>query len=341
METAKTMKLGGNARVADIAEAAGVSIGTVSKVINGRRGVSLATRERVEKVLTAIGYEKPLVSTKTNQTIEFVVPSLENNGSFELVRELTYEAQSELIGVTVNRIRSGDDPKQHFASILDRNPLGVVLLLSDNVAKERKLLASRDVPCIVINPVRRLADDTMTIDIDNWSGGILATRHLIDLGHTRIGAITGPVDISSSIARAAGYENALKRAGITPDPSLMVRGNYLSDTSYAAACKLLDMKNRPTAIFAFNDLSAVSLYKAAGERGIKIPEELSVVGFDDVFPAQYLSPELTTVNQPFRAIARKAIEMILESRSGTLEEHTAILPTHLVVRGSTTVPPRS
>ncbi|MCI1914910.1 MAG: LacI family DNA-binding transcriptional regulator [Bifidobacteriaceae bacterium] len=328
-------KLDGNARVADIAEAAGVSIGTVSKVINGRRGVSLATREKVEKVLTTIGYEKPLVSTKTNQTIEFVVAGLENNGSFELVRELTYEAQNELIGVTVNRIRSGDDPKQHFAAILDRNPLGVVLLLSDNLAKERKLLASRNVPCIVINPVRRLDTATMTIDIDNWSGGIMATRHLIDLGHTRIGAITGPVDFPSSIARSAGYETALKRAGITPEPALMARGNYLSTTSYAAACRLLDMKDRPTAIFAFNDLSAVSLYKAARERGIRIPEELSVVGFDDVFPAQYLSPELTTVNQPFRAIARKAIEMILESRNGSLEERDAILPTHLVIRSST------
>lgn len=334
----KMAKLDGNAKVTDIAQAAGVSIATVSKVINGRRGVSTATREKVEKVLAAIDYEKPLVSTKTNHTIEFVVSGLENNGSFEIVRELTYESQEKLIGVTVNRLNPGDDPKRHFAAILDRNPLGVVLLLSENMAKQRKLLASRNVPCVVINPARHLPDSTLTIDIDNWSGGILATRHLIDLGHTRIGAITGPTDISSSIARYAGYETALKQANISIDPDLVKEGDYLSDESYAAACDLLDMKNRPTAIFAFNDLSAVSLYKAAGERGIKIPEELSIVGFDDVFPAQYLSPELTTVNQPFRAIARKAIEMIEEERAGVLDENTAILPTRLVVRGSTATP---
>jgi LacI family transcriptional regulator len=330
--------LDSTARVTDIAQAAGVSIGTVSKVINGRRGVSTATREKVEKILTTIGYEKPLVTTKTNQTIEFVVSSLENNGSFELVRELTYEAQNDLIGVTVNRLQSTDDPKQQFAAILDRNPLGVVLLLAGKLDKERQLLASRNVPCIVINPVRRLDDRTITIDIDNWSGGILATHHLIELGHKRIGAITGPSDAVSSITRLAGYETALKQAGITLDPQLVQEGDYLSDTSYSAACKLLDLENPPTAVFAFNDLSAVSLYKAAGERGIKIPEQLSVVGFDDVFPAQYLSPELTTVHQPFRLIARKAIEMILDHRSGQLEERTAILPTRLVVRGSTDSP---
>lgn len=331
----KNAALGSGSRVTDIAQAAGVSIATVSKVINGRRGVSQATRERVEKVLTTIGYKKPLVSTKTNRTIEFVVTSLENNGSFEIVRELTYEAQKDLIGVTVNRINSGDDPKPTFAAIIDRNPLGVVLLLAEKLDEERELLASRNVPCIVINPVRPLPDSTITIKVDNWSGGVAATQHLINLGHTRIGAIVGPPDYSSSIARYAGYATELQRAGIPLDPDLVQEGDYLSDNSYTAACKLLDMKNRPTAVFAFNDLSAVSLYKAAGERGIKIPDKLSVVGFDDVFPAKYLAPELTTIHQPFRSIAQKAIEMILDSRSGDLHDRSAIMPTRLVERSST------
>jgi LacI family transcriptional regulator len=176
------------------------------------------------------------------------------------------------------------------------------------------------------------------VGIDNWTAGFDATSHLIQLGHERIGAITGPKDARSSLGRYAGYSAALENAGMALNPDLVKNGNFLSESGYRAACELLDMPNRPTAIFAFNDLTAVSIYRAAYERDIRIPEELSVVGFDNVYPAAYLAPALTTVNQPFDMIARRAFDLIFAAREGKVDQHHIVLPTRLVVRGSTVEP---
>ncbi|OZG65956.1 LacI family DNA-binding transcriptional regulator [Bifidobacterium eulemuris] len=326
------------AKLAQIAEEADVSLSTVSKVVNGRSGVAEQTRKTIEKLLDKYGYSKSLASTKTSRSIEFVIASLENNGSFELAKELVYQAREFHVGITVTRLEGSFDVDECFRDIIDRNPMGVVTLLSTMPQEGAKLLESRNIPYVTINSYGQINDELLGIDIDNWRGGFDATQHLIDLGHTRIAAITGPADRQSSTARLSGYEAALGKAGLPVDRRLVVEGDYTSQTSYHAAIQLLELDEPPTAVFCFDDLMAVSLYKAAQERGFSIPNDLSVIGFDDTYPSPYLSPALTTVRQPFDLIARKALKMVCEARDNALEDRYIILPTQIVHRESTMAP---
>lgn len=334
-------------RVAEIAKQAGVSAATVSKVINGRSGVSATTRRRVEQVLAAAGYRKPLVTTKTSSTIELVVKAVENNGTIEMIRHTTDYARDLGIGITVSS--TGYSADNHalrkgvgecLRGAIDRNPLGIILLLSDITDDEEKLLISRDIPYVIIDPVGQVAPDTLGVGIDNWTSGLIATEHLTALGHRRIGAITGPEQAQSSQARLSGYVTALQRAGIAYNPNMVRAGDYMPDKAFHAACELLDLPpdERPTAIFAFNDLSAVSVYRAARQRGIELPDELSVVGFDNVYPSAYMQPALTTITQPFNRMARCAIDLIYDARGERVMQHYQILPTQLEVRDSCAPP---
>ena len=334
-------------KVSDVAKAAGVSASTVSKVINGRPGVSDETRERVERLLAEAGYRKRLPTTKTTRSIELVVKEVANNGSVEMVRETTADAKELGIGITVSCAGREQDERPSddgvgdcLRGVIERNPLGVILLLSGISPAEESLLRTRNMPYVIVDPVGQVSADTLGVGIDNWTGGLLATEHLIGLGHRSIGAITGPVDSQSSQARLSGYMAALQKEGISVRPELIKVGDYVSDKAYEAACELLDMKDgeRPTAIFAFNDLAAVNVYRAARQRGISLPDQLSIIGFDDVYPAASMYPALTTVRQPFDLIARKCIDLILEAREGKVEQNYTILPTRLVERESCAPP---
>lgn len=290
-------------KVSELAKLAGVSPATVSKVINGRSGISEETRAAVEAILKQHGYSRPLVSTKVSPTIELVVEYIEHNGTMELIRYASHWAQ-QLGG------------------------------LDDEI---KGLLRSRGIPLVVIDPIIPVDDDVMGVSIDNWSAGYQAAQHLIDLGHTRIGVIRGLPTAQSSVARYGGMLAAFDHAGIPLQPQLEAEGDYLPERGYAAACTLLDLDPglRPTAILACNDLTAVSIYRAARERGIDLPSQLSVIGFDDVYPAQYLKPSLTTIHQPFDEIGRRAVQLILDTRENRPTDRHVILPAHLVRREST------
>ena len=337
-------------KVSDVAKAAGVSAATVSKVINGRQGVSDETRERVERLLAEVGYRKKLPTTKTSQSIELVVKEVANNGSVEMVRETTEYAKELGIGITVScagrehgLYEARDEVSSCLRGAIERNPLGVIILLSDVSQAEESLLKTRSIPYVIVDPVGQVSADTLGVGIDNWTGGLLATEHLIALGHRNIGVITGPTDSQSSQARLSGYMAALQRSGINVNSNLIKVGDYVSDKTYKAACELLDMgeQNRPTAIFAFNDLGAVSVYRAARQRGISLPDRLSIIGFDDVYPAASMYPALTTIRQPFDLIARRCIDLILEAREGKVEQNYSILPTQLIERESCVMPAQS
>lgn len=342
-----TIKTTSRPKVSDIAQAAGVSPATVSKVINGRNGVSDETRDRVELLLEEAGFRKKLPTTKTMRSIELVVNEMTNNGSVEMVKEATSYARDFGIGITVSC--AGPDSEEHatrneasscLRSAIERNPLGVILLLSNISSAEESLLQTRNIPYVIVDPVGQVSADALGVGIDNWTGGMLATQYLISLGHRRIAVITGPINSQSSQARLSGYMAALQKNGISADPHLIKVGDYVSDKAYKAACDLLEMReqDRPTAIFAFNDLGAINVYRAARQHGISLPEQLSIIGFDDVYPAASMCPSLTTIRQPFDLIARQCIDLILEAREGKVEQNYFILPTQLVERESCTSP---
>ena len=318
-----------------MAKLAGVSSSTVSKVINGRPGVSEETRQSVEAVLADSGYSHPLVSTKVSQTIELVVEYIENNGTIEMIKNASHWALERGCALTVTQTDFGRRRDECFRGIIDRNPLGVIVQMFDMTNEEETLLQSRNIPIVIVDPVAPIGSNEMGISIDNWTGGFQATEHLMSLGHRRIAVITGPMGTQSAVARYGGYVAALMRAGLDVDRQLIASGDYLPDRGYKAACELLDRDDPPTAIFACNDLTAVNVYRAARKRHIVLGEQLSVVGFDNVYPAQYLMPSLTTVNQPFNLIAKKAVDMIIAVRNGEEVERHVVLPTSLVIREST------
>lgn len=275
-----TIKTANRPKVSDIAQAAGVSPATVSKVINGRDGVSDETRDRVELLLEEAGFRKKLPTTKTMRSIELVVNEMTNNGSVEMVKETTSYARDFGIGITVSC--AGPDFKEYatrnetsncLRSAIERNPLGVILLLSNISSAEESLLQTRNIPYVIVDPVGQVSADALGVGIDNWTGGMLATQYLISLGHRRIAVITGPTNSQSSQARLSGYMAALQKNGISADPHLIKVGDYVSDKAYKAACDLLEMReqDRPTAIFAFNDLGAINVYRAARQHGISLP----------------------------------------------------------------------
>lgn len=341
-------------KVGDLARLAGVSASTVSKVINGRPGVSDETRRRVERLLSEHGYSRPLVSTKLSPTIELVVEYIEHNGTMELIKHASYWAQQAGLAITVTQTNHGEATEECFRGIIDRNPQGVIMQQMGGLTTHAKsLLRSRDIPVVVIDPIDAIDMDVMSVTIDNWTAGYQAGRHLIALGHRRIAVIQGPSGAQSGLARYSGFQAALTQSGVELPDGYVRQGDYFpAETSYRSACELIELGDgwggadapdgalpRPTAIFCCNDLSAVSAYRAAREHGLHLPDDLSVMGFDDIFPAEYLMPSLTSIHQPFSEIAQRAVRMIVDVREGHETDPHVILPTRVVQREST-VPPR-
>lgn len=219
--------------------------------------------------------------------------------------------------------------------MLRRQVNGAILVFSSLTRIERNKLHSRGIPFVLFDPFGNPDLDTLSVHADNWTGGVIATRHLLALGHTRIGIITGPEEMMCSKARLDGYTSALAEHGIEADPELITEGDFTTSGGYAQSISLLKRPNRPTAIFAGSDLQAMGVYEAARQLGLRIPEDLSVVGFDDVQTAAFLGPALTTVRQPLQDMARAAVRMLVEALSTDVIQPHIIMPTSLVVRNST------
>ncbi len=179
-----------------------------------------------------------------------------------------------------------------------------------------------------------------SVGATNWAGGIAATEHLLGAGHRRIGAITGPQGYICSRARADGYRSALEQAGLPIDPALLRHGDFQHEGGFRRGGELLDLADPPTAIFAGSDQQALGVYEAARQRGLRVPQDLSVVGFDDLPAARWVSPPLTTVRQPLADMGRVAAEMLGDLIAGTpLRSQRVELSTELVIRDSTAGPP--
>lgn len=324
-------------KLADIAKEAGVSTATVSKVVNGRSDVAKTTRDHIEKLLDSAGYKKSLTKTANSNSIEVILERIDTVWSLEILQGVSEMAQENDLSVTLTMAKTGDESDNHswVYGTLGRRPIGVIFVLLEGNKKERRLLTSRNIPFVTVDARGEVAQDSITLRADNWTGGLLGTRHLISLGHTRIGIITGPKDMTCSMARYDGYCSAMAEAGIPVDPALKRSGQFTESDGRAQALSLLSMDNRPTAIFAGDDLQAMGIYEAARQLDISIPGDLSVVGFDNIRTSEYLGPALTTVEQPISEMARHAVKLILQMKDGQKVENENVFPTKLIVRNST------
>jgi LacI family transcriptional regulator, xylobiose transport system transcriptional regulator len=325
--------------LARVAAEAGVALSTVSKVLNGRGDVSASTRTRVEALLEAHGYRRRAPAPPEAPLIELVFHELESAWSMELIRGV--EDVAGEIGASVVLTKSGTRhaPAPGWVdAMLRRRPLGVVLVFSALPEEYRRKLRSRAIPFVIVDPAGDPAPGVPAVGSANWSGGVAATQHLLDHGHRRIAIITGPPDMMCSVARLAGYRSALQLAGVEPDPSLIRFGDFHVEGGHKHAADLLDSPRRPTAIFAGSDLQALGVLEAARMRGLRVPHDLSVVGYDDIPVARWSSPALTTVHQPLLRMGQEAARLVLRLREGDVSANRLDLGVHLVVRDSTAPP---
>jgi len=328
--------------LAELAVEAGVSLSTISKVLNGRSDVAARTRTRVEQILESNGYRRRGGDNRDATLLEVVFHELESAWSMEIIKGVERVARENGMSVVVTESGSRHAPGPEWISgVLRRRPAGVVLVFSDLAEEHREQLRSRAIPFAIIDPAGDPSPGVPSVGSANWSGGVMATRHLIELGHTRIAAITGPEDMMCSLARLDGFRSALSQAGLPVDESLVRFGDFHVDGGRERALEILDVPvdRRPTAIFAGSDLQALGVFDAARMLGLKVPEDLSVVGYDDVPVARWASPRLTTVHQPLQRMAEETARLVLRLRDVAAAEaagDTRIdLATHLVVRDST------
>ncbi|MBD0734905.1 LacI family transcriptional regulator [Streptomyces sp. CBMA29] len=321
--------------IAYIAQSAGVSVPTVSKVLNGRAGVSDQTRARVEELINRYGYRKP--KGNRQKIVELVFRELESMWAVEILRGVEQVASRNRTGVMVSRFGLHDS-EAAVDETVGRRPQAVlsVAQLSD---AERDRLTAKDIPYVVFDPMDDVPDGVPYVGATNFKGGQSAARHLTGLGHRRIAMISGP-DHGYCLARVAGYRSALEEAGLPADPELVLRTGLTREDGQAAASELLARPDRPTAIFAANDMQALGVYQAAREAGLSVPGDLSVVGFDDVPVVAWVDPPLTTVHQPLTEMAAAATELALALGRGEKVPQIGLeFATRLVVREST-APPR-
>lgn len=327
----------GRITIARIAEESGLSTATVSKVLNGRPDVSVRTRMLVQEVLVSSGYRK---RTKNDAPplIDVVFNDFDSPWATEIVRGAAAAAQPEGLTVAFTALSEGEERRVWFDHITSRGTRGIILLLSELTERQRGELVARGLPFVVIDPTAEPGPEVSSVGATNWSGGLAATNHLIELGHRRIAIITGPPALLCSRARLDGYRGALERAGLTLDEQLVRPGDFRVKAGYDQAKILFGLSKRPSAIFAGNDLAALGVLRAAREAGLHVPDDVSVVGFDDIPLAEWSTPSLTTVRQPLHEMAAVAVKTLLEiAESGPLKRRVE-LATDLVVRESTAPP---
>ncbi|KUM43144.1 LacI family DNA-binding transcriptional regulator [Pseudomonas sp. EpS/L25] len=329
------------ATIKDVAARAGISYTTVSHVVNNTRPVSPGVREKVEAAIAELGYVPSGVArslrNQATGTFGVLVPNAVNPYFAELARGI--EDHCERQGYSVILCNSDDDADKqlrYLRVLRERRIDGLVVATVDGDPRFAKALAGLRIPLVLVDrPLEGV--QAGHIRVDHHQGGLLATRHLLELGHRRIACLGGPADSPVASERVAGYQQALAEAGVAP--GMIRRCAFTAAAGHAEARALLAQPGAVTAIFAGNDTIALGVLRAAAERGLPVPAQLSVVGFDDIELSRYLYPALTTIGQSIRDLGEQAAQLLLARREavGSPSTHDIAVP-RLVLRESTAAP---
>jgi DNA-binding LacI/PurR family transcriptional regulator len=330
-----------------IAAEAGVSLSTVSKVLNGRTDVAPETRERIAQQLRKHGYEP---GSKLGFGVvdlllgagEYGVAGKRSPWAHELIHGTVLAAAEASHSVVVTPIGSAGEFDRWLGQASFRGTHGAISVLHMPGGDELQRLAQAGIPVVVVDPEEEPGAEIRSVGTTNWQGGLTATRHLIDLGHRRIAVIGGPSSLWSSRARLDGYRAAMLEAGLPLDDQLIRRDDFGPEGGRRQATQLLGLAEPPTGIVAGNDAQAFGVLQALGDLRLRAPDDVSVVGFDDVPVATWASPALTTVRQPLAAMAATAFRMLRAGEgAAAAETHHVELATTLVIRESSGPPPTS
>jgi LacI family transcriptional regulator len=340
-ESATADKTNGRATIRDIATHAGVSITTVSRVLNDRPDVAAETREAVLEVIRELKFTsnrapRPAPSGRTG-LVGVTIPEVLGDYFGQLITGFTEALyEHDMQAVLCPTFHHQERELTLVNQLLERKIDGGILVLPDESTEDLLQLKQRGFPFVVADEGYPLGGHFPLVAAANMAGAMEATEHLLGLGHRRIGLIKGITDFVATVDRTGGYRAALSAAGIRPDPALEAEGEFRTVQGRAAAAQLLELPERPTAIFALNDEMAVAVLQEARARGIRVPEDLSVVGFDDTMVSQIAVPALTTVHQPLEEVGRMAVNLLVR----IIDEPPAHpirleVGTRLVVRDST------
>jgi DNA-binding LacI/PurR family transcriptional regulator len=335
----------GPARIADVAARAGVGVATVSRVINGSAGVRPATRDRVLEAVRALNYRPSSVarslSLQRTMVVAALLPWFTNPSAVQRVRGIVEGLSNSDYDLMVFDIESEDRQRRAF-ELFDRGDRadGLLVVSTQPPPEQVERIRAARIPCVLVDAVHPALP---SIAVDDLAGGEMATRHLIELGHRRIALIGEPPPefrFEWSRDRTRGYARALAQAGIELRPEYVREGTRLVHVARAIASELLSLPARPTAIFAASDTQALGALEAARSLAIRVPEELSIVGFDDIEVAPYVG--LTTVRQPLAESGRRGAELLLRALGRRpVDLRTELLPLELVVRSTTGPAPAS
>ena len=316
---------------------ANTTASTVSKVINGRAGVSDETRQRIEKILNDLEYAKRPVSHTLSTSITLVFDSMANPWVLDIMQGATDAAIARGLSVTVCAKHSsdGEHDDSYRQAIRRARPQAVIFDNAYVSMKDRTLCQELGVRFAVIDPSGRPARDCIEARIDNWTGGFEAGCHLLGLGHHTFAVICGPPSSTCFPARLDGFRSALAQENVTLDDGMVRIGDFWSESARLHALDLLRRPDRPTAIFACSDTHALGIYDAAHQLGLRIPEDLSVIGFDDIDSTRHLDPPLTTMRQPMAEMTRSLLNTLLAGTDGEKPRRQLLFPPTLIVRGST------
>ena len=328
------------ATITDVAKLAGVSPVTVSRVINDAPLVTLKTRARVEQAIRELGYVPNVAAaslrSKRTRSLALILPDVTNTFWTTVARGVEDTAQSR--GYSVFLCNTDEDlakQARYLEFVTSQRVDGVVIAPCGRDARQLARLRDRDIPTVVVD---RCIDgwETDTVRGDSLSGAYALAKHLIGLGHRRIAMISGPLNTSTAEDRVTGYCTALAEAGIAADPRLIRRGEFRTASGEELAYRLLDEQPRPTAIFAANNAIAMGVIDAAAKRGLRIPQDLALVCFDDLPSVSHLFPFLTVVVQPVYEMGVNAAQLLLSrlDAAAPFEPRHVVLSTHMIVRHS-------
>jgi len=328
--------------IKDIARIAGVSHSTVSRALRKSPLIPAETARRIQTIADELGYRASAVArslvTRKTEAVGVVVTSIADPFNGEVVAGIEEVANQH--GYSVILATSQTDPQREIAvvrSFQERRVDGIVVASSRVGALYLPTLSEMQIPIVLLNN-QHPSEFVHSVSIDNVDGARQAVNHLIGLGHTRIAYIGDETGLESDTERLKGFEDAMSEARLKILPELVVRGDGKSEAAAREAFHLLTMKERPTAIFCYNDMSALGVLNAAAQSGVRVPDELSIIGFDDLFFAALMQPALTTIHQPKKELGHSAMQLLVHLLNGGASEKMQIVKGELVVRSSTAAP---
>lgn len=325
--------------IKDVAKKSGVSVATVSRILNGLEGYSPETKQHVLKVIEELGYKRNAIArglaTKTTSTIGVLIPDVSTSFHGEILRGIEDEAHQHNYSVVLCNAGHIGNRTPDYLRVLEERQVDAIIIVSINITDEiYNILQGLNIPYILVS-TNSFKFNIPYVKVDDEKAAYTATKYLIEKGHTNIAMISGSLDdLNAGAPRVAGYKKALLDSGITLDESLIKYGSFSYNSGIECMNELLDENKKFTAVFAASDDMAVGVLNVAYKNNIRIPDELSVVGYDNTQTAAMAIPPLTTVGQPLYDLGKKSIEKVLTMLNTSNMVESSIMPHKIIERDS-------